>query len=321
MLINCMIEQDRNPLVYAWSSSQFTVYELQESLIHHNTVPMEALLCPELYNCTVAKDGQNYRLEGTCFDLTKLHDWHFGTVYALIKKQIKSDQMFGSTRTEFVLVNVSHYMKDYDCESILSGFCIYRQEHTVHNEVLTLVAFLIVTSDSRDIAHNILLTLTTEQDRAWSLHPAKRYEDSNLWQCLCDIESMCLPSIELQHPGDPAGSVYIESISRNNDGWSATPVQYNQPYLMWFNFNKKLVTGTGFIDYYTIGCIGFGRLAVNDHCNYFNQIMLQVPNTNQRGEKLDGMLPRVVTQWLYKHEYHLTEAFNAEKKIQYHRYY
>ena len=321
MLINCMVEQDRNPLVYAWSSSQFTVYELQESLIHHNVVPIEALLCPQLTNCTINNNGQNYSLEGTCFDLSKLHDWHFGTVYAIVKKVITSDQMFGSTRTEFMLVNVSHYMKDYDCDSILSGFCIYRQEYTVHNEVLSLVGFLIVVSNNRDIAHNILLTMTTEQDRAWSLHSAKRYEDSNLWQCLSDIESMCLPTIELRAPNDASGSFWIDSLNRH-DGWTAIPIQYNQPYLMRFNFNKDLVTGNGFMDYYTIGCIGFGRLAVNDRCNYFDQIALQVPNTEQKGQQLEACGPRVVTQWLFKHEYHLTETFKgAETKIQYHRYY
>lgn len=312
MLYNVMTNEQRNPLIYSWSQSKFTVYELQETCIPNHALPIEATVCPDLRDCRIIYNQRYWSLGSTCFDLNRVRDWHFGTVYAVIRSSVKSDQVFCSDQVRFKLINVSHYMKNYDCSSVIDGFCIYREEHVGVREQLDLIGLLIVASNHRDIAHNILLTFTTELDRELSLHSAIRYENLNIAQCLIDIEQMCIKQVEIKVPA-------IEPMTN----WITTheqefPAQVNQPYLFRITLSESC-TACGFIDYYTINCIGCGRLTVNQ--NAYNQVAIHRPNVSIHNENISAAVPIIVTQWLFTHKYPLIETFNYETKVRYNCYY
>ena len=315
------------PVVYTWSEHQFTIYNLRKTYCPDKVIPRESLIGPRIEEGCIEYDGQYYEVNGAVYNLDHIPDWHFGSVLAIIEHDYDDEatvgyRMFGiMKRARFSLVNMTPIMVAHDCLSVVDAFVVYR-DMQVDPSSYRLCGYLIVISDKRTIQDNILVTFTTDFERELSLRPAVRYEQFNISQALRDIEDLVIPYIDLEYPSTRSGIVFIESISRSTEGWSTTPVQINEPFCIDFAINKK-VTAEGYIPYYTIGCTGFGRLTVNDPCCKFSRLVLQLSNcVIGRDARLDVVAPRIVTQWLFKHEYHLIKDYRSdETKVRYHRYY
>ena len=326
-MYNIMIDHEPQfPVVYTWSNSEFTIYSLRKTYRPDKIIPRESLISPKIDEGCVEYNGQYYEVNGTICSLDRMHDWHFGSVYAIIEHDYADEvtagyMMFGTIkRARFSLVNMTPIMVAHDCSDVVAAYTVYR-DMQVDPQNFRLCGYLIVISDKRTIVDNILVTLTTDLERELSLRPAVRYEQFNIEQALRDIEDTVIPYIDLECPATRPNVVIAESVSRSS-GWTAFPVQLNEPFCIDFAINKR-VTAQGYIPYYTIGCTGFGRLTVNDHCCHFSRLVLQLSNCAiYCNSRLDATAPRIVTQWLFKHEYHLIEDYRGdEKKVRYHRYY
>ena len=328
MYFNIMVEDSFSsefPLVYTWSQSSFTVYNLRPTYRPDSLIPKESLVSPRIEEGCIEYAEKYWEVNGTVCNLNALHDWHFGSVYAIIERDYYSDQssLFGSVkRARHSLVNMTPIMVNHDCSDVVAAYTVYRDSQP-NPELLRLCGFLIVISDKRTVQDNILITLTTNFERELSLRAATRYEDFNIGQAFRDIENECIWRIDLECQSSRPSVFHIESISRDNGGWAVNPVQINEPFCADFAINQELVSAEGFIPYYTIGCMGIGRLTVNDHCYHASRLVLQLSNPAIRyNARLDVTAPRLVTQWLFKHEYHLIEDYRGdETKVHYQRYY
>ena len=327
-MYNVMIDHEPQfPVVYTWSERQFTIYNLRKTYRPDKVIPRESLICPKIEEGCIEHNGQYYEVNGAVYNLDHVPDWHFGSVLAIIEHDYDDEatagyMMFGTVKSaRFSLVNMTPIMVAHDCLSVVDAFVVYRDMQQDPSNY-RLCGYLVVISDKRTIVDNILVTLTTPLERELSLRPAVRYEQFNISQALRDIEDLVIPCVDLEYPATRSGVVPVETISRNNQGWSTTPVQINEPFCIEFGISQD-VTAEGHIPYYTIGCTGFGRLTVNDHCCKFSRLVLQVSNCSiGRNARLDINAPRIITQWLFKHEYHLIEDYRAdEAKVRYHCYY
>lgn len=324
MYCNVMTKLSPNfNLVYTWDRSQFVIYNLKETFRPREIIPRESLISSVVDSGCVEYDNKYYEINGTIWYLDRLPDWQFGTVYAIIEKDEELPTMFGGiTKATHWLVNMTPIMVAHDCLSVVDAYTIYRDQQS-QPSTYRLCGFLIVLSKKRTIQDNILVTLTTEFERELSLRPAVRYEQFNISQALRDIEDLVIPYIDLECPSSRPRVFPIESISRDNGGWTVNPVQMNEPFCADFAINQDLVSAEGFIPYYTIGCVGIGRLTVNDHCCHASRLVLQLSNPAiGYNSRLDVTAPRLVTQWLFKHEYHLIKDFRGnETKVRYNCYY
>lgn len=324
MYCNVMTKLSPNfNLVYTWDRSQFVIYNLKETFRPREIIPRESLISSVVESGCVEYDNKYYEINGTIWYLDRLPDWQFGTVYAIIEKGEELPTMFGGiAKATHWLVNMTPIMVAHDCLSVVDAYTIYRDQQS-QPSAYRLCGFLIVLSKKRTIQDNILVTLTTEFERSLSLRPAVRYENFNLTQVLRDIENLCIPSIGVDYPNRSSFIEPIEYVSR--DAWKGAFIPVNLPYCIEFYINFSLVTAEGYIPYYTIGCVGFGRLTVNDKCNPGCRLALQTSNCvpgYSYNARLDCNAPRIVTQWLFKHEYHLIKDFRGnETKVRYNCYY
>lgn len=324
MYCNVMTEISPNfNLVYAWDGSQFVIYNLKETFNPDEIIPRESLISSVVDSGCIEYNNKYYGINGTICYLDRLPDWQFGAVYAIIEKDEELSTMFGGiTKATHRLVNMTPIMVAHNCLSVVDAYVVYRDQQS-QPSAYRLCGFLIVVSKKRTIQDNILITLTTNFERELSLRAATRYEDFNIGQAFRDIENECIWRIDLECPSSRPSVFPIESISRDNGGWAVNPVQMNEPFCADFAINQDLVSAEGFIPYYTIGCVGIGRLTVNDHCCHASRLVLQLSNPAIRyNSRLDVTAPRLVTQWLFKHEYHLIEDYRGdETKVHYQRYY
>lgn len=311
-------------LTYTWDSSQFVIYNLRETFISDNVIPLESLIGSTIESGCVRYDNKLWEISGQIWYLDRLPDWHFGTVYAIIQQtyDVPTSIGFPMKKARYSLVNMTPIMVAHDCLSVVDAYVVYRDQQS-NPASCRLCGLLVVISEKRTIQDNILVTLTTEFERSLSLRPAVRYENFNLGQALIDIENLCIPSIRVDYPNRSSFIEPIEYVSR--DAWKGAFIPVNLPYCVEFYINFSLVTAEGYIPYYTIGCMGFGRLTVNDKCSRDCRLALQVSNCvpgYNYNERIDYNAPRIVTQWLFKHEYHLIKDFRGnETKVQYHCYY
>lgn len=308
----------QKPTIFAYGSHYLSIYNLTQSVFGFDKphIPYEALTSYKLDEDALVKvRGKDYYVNGTTFNLSVLRDWKFGTVYAIV------EYVGGVLHKAFYgLANISPYMQ-WGADTILDGFVNYR---TASSCQMNLCGFLIVVSKNQNVQDNILVTIMTEEARELSLHEAKRYENFGLWDCLVDVESMCLPSIDIEHPNHKPYTLMMESVQRSSDGWATMPIQINEPYVMRFYFNTKIVTAYGFLPYYSINCNGYGQIIVNDDRIGVGQSFLTIerPNEPIMRQNLNPTPPRIVTLWLYRHSYDLIKEYRGnETKVQYYCYY
>lgn len=320
MYSNVMVNGNRQqPLIYAWTQSTFTIYNLTDA-IQSPTIPRESLISPNIEEGIVEFNNNYYKVNHTMIDLNRLYDWSFGAVYAIIQHSyVEQTSFLPIERTRCFLVNMTPIMVAHDCSNVVEAYGVWRSMQADPDNYL-IIGLLIVTSKIHDIDHNILITFTTPLDRALSLKPAIRYENFDIEQALQDIENAVIFDIDLQYPSRKPSALWIESISRHSNGWDVNPIQFNEPFCIDFNLNT-CVTAKGYIPYYTINCIGFGRLVVNDYPA--TRLVLQLPNTTLNNNcELSQSVPCIVTQWLVKHKYCLLKDFRGnETKVRYNCYY
>ena len=311
-MINVMNElcESNPPLVYAFANNVFTVYTLDDdvkALIRAKTaVPIEVLTAPDLSDLTVKHDNCFYTVSGTTFDLNRLHDWHFGTVYAIVQCNLSFKHR---------LIDMSCYMISHDCDNIIDAWCVYRDSQF---SSIKLCGFLIVISHHRTIEHNILITITTPIERELSPRSALRYENFRIMDCLKDIEHYLIKEVNIAYPS-PARYIDVAMISQSN-GMEYYPIQYNMPFVLDVTFNK-CVDANGWLNYYTKGCVGYGRSEVK---NGYSTIVAQLPDSlvcNPYDYNIPENEQSITTQWLIKHTYYLDFKYCNEKKVRYNRYY